>query len=263
MNGVAGWFEARGEIPLVRPSGILEYGPLSDDPERPDENFSADGIRGVAFALEYCDSRGWVSTRTIRCLGLDPRGPAHLKAFCNVRGTSRSFRIDRIIAIAELRSGRILSGEAHVGLLAPYLDDPADHRVAAMRELHSVARDGVFALLQLAMPEGRLEEKAREIVLAYVKGEADVTQCPLPPADAVELWIDNLAPPLDAVVSAVNNLLAEKDKFVRLLPWLLKVMRTRDDFPVQEQSVRQLIAEVRLHFRRKLMDWPAHARATR
>jgi hypothetical protein len=263
MNGVSGWFEARGEIPLLRPPGLREYGPLSDDPDRPDEDFSAEDVRGVAFALEYCDSRGWVSTRTIRCLGLDLRGPAHLKAFCSVRGTTRTFRVDRIISIAELRSGRILSGEAHIDLLAPYLAHPVDHRVAPLRELQSMTRNGVFALLQLAMPEGRLHDKARDIVLAYVKSEAEAAGRPLPPAGLIDLWIDNLAPPLDAVVAAVNQLLAEKEQFVRLLPWLLKVMRTRDDFAVQEESVRELIAEVRQHFRRKLRDWPAHVRASR
>lgn len=262
MNGVAGWFEARGEVPLVAPARLREYGPLSDDPDRADEDFSNGAVRGVAFALEYCDSRGWVSTRTIRCLGLDPNAPMCLKAFCNVRGTSRTFRIDRIISIVDLRSGRILAGDEHVALLAPYLQDAStDPATEAMRDLQRVAQDGVFALLQLAMTDGALGEKAREIVLDYVKAEAETAQIPLPQAERVELWIDNLAPPLDCVVDAVHRLLGEKDKFVRLLPWLLKLVRSRDDFAAQEQSVRDLIAEVRLHFRRKLMEWPAHSRA--
>lgn len=264
MTGVGGWFESRGEIPLVRPPRLRDYVPLSDEPERRDEDFSVDSIRGVAFALEYCDSRGWISTRTIRCLGLDPRPPANLKAFCQVCGTSRTFRIDRIISIMDLRSGRMLDGNAHAGLLAPYVPDTVwDAEVAAMRDLQVVARDGVFALLQLAMAEGRLDDKPRAIVLEYVRAEAEAARISLPPADQVELWIDNLAPPLDAVVSAVDRLLGERDKFVRLLPWLLKLVRTRDDFAAQEHSVRDLIAEVRLHFRRKLLDWPAHSRATR
>jgi hypothetical protein len=262
MNGVVGWFEARGEIPLVPPPRLRDYCPLSDDPERPHETVSGDPTRGLAFALEYCDSRGWASTRTVRCLGLDPGPPSYLQAYCNVRGTSRSFRIDRIISIMDLRSGRILAGDEHVALLAPYLQSgSADPSVAAMQGLHNVARDGVFALLQLGMPEGRLDDNARAIVLDYVRAEADTGRVPLPPSQRVELWIDNLAPPLDAVTDAVHRMLAEKDKFVRLLPWLLKLVRTRDDFAAQEQSVRELIAEVRLHFRRKMLDWPAHSRA--
>src|SRR5687768_18507889 len=110
MDGVAGWFEKRGEIPLASPRGVREYGPISDDPERPDDHFPSDDIRGLAFALEYCDARGWASTRTIRCLGLDPRYPAALKAYCNVRHTTRAFRVDRIISIANYRTGRVLTG---------------------------------------------------------------------------------------------------------------------------------------------------------
>lgn len=262
MTGVAGWFETRGEVPLVRPAGLRDYGPLADDPDRPEENFSESSIRGVAFAMEYCDSRGWMSTRTIRCLGLDPRAPACIRAFCSVRETTRTFRIDRIISILNLRSGRILPGEAHVELLTPYLapaDSAGPH--SPMVEVHRIARNGVFALLHLAMPQGVLGDKARRIVLDYIEAEAGELGCPLPAADSLELWIDNLAPPMEAVVQSVDELLAEKDKFVRLLPWLLKVVRTQHDFAVQEEAVRQLIAEVRLHFRRKLLDWPADRRA--
>jgi hypothetical protein len=265
MDGVAGWFEARGEIPLVRPAGLRDYGPLADDPEPPEADFSDTAIRGVAFALEYCDSRGWMSTRTIRCLGLHRRGPPCIKAFCSVREAARSFRVDRIISIMDLRSGGLLPGDAHVELLAPYVAHPqsTDPSTAELIEVHKVARNGVFALLQLAMADGTLGNRERAIVLDYVRAEAAAAGCPLPASQSVELWIDNLAPPLDSVVGAVNELLAEKDKFVRLLPWLLKLLRVQDDFAAQEESVRELIAAVRLHFRRKLLDRPAGIRAAR
>ena len=264
MDGVAGWFEKRGEIPLASPRGVREYGPISDDPERPDDHFPSDDIRGLAFALEYCDARGWASTRTIRCLGLDPRYPAALKAYCNVRHTTRAFRVDRIISIANYRTGRVLTGAEHVALLSPYL--PAEQLDAAMRaecNLRRATKDGVFALLQIAMADGKLDEKAQAIVIDYVRAEAEAMQCDLSSYETVELWVDNLAPPLESVVSAITNLLDTKDKFVRLLPWLLKVARTRDSFAEQEQSVRELIGEVRLHFRRKLLEWPSTFRASR
>lgn len=263
MDGVAGWFERRGEIPLVPPLGLREYGPVSDDPDHPDESFVEESVRGAAFALEYCDTHGWASTRTVRCLAADTRGPGFLKAFCNVRRTNWTFRIDRIISILDLRSGRVLSADEHLALLALHLpSDQADASVLALRQVENVARDGVFALLQLAMPEGRLPAKARDIVIDYVRAEAGAAGCDLPSARTVSLWIDNLAPPLDAVVASVTKLLDEKDKFVRLLPWLLKVVRSQDSFAVQEESVRDLIAEIRQHFRRRLTEWPAHRRAT-
>jgi hypothetical protein len=264
MDGVRGWFERRGEIPLVPPPRLREYVPLADDPDRQGANFHAEDIGGITFALEYCDSRGWVSMRTIRCLAIDPRSPVTLKAYCNVRRTVRSFRFDRIVAIGDLRSGRVLTGEQHAWLLGPYLaEDKTDPRMRMITDLRTASRDGVFALLQLAMPDGRLGEKARAIILDYVKAEAEATQCRMPAAEAVELWVDNLSPPLETVVASITSLLANKDKVARLLPWLLKVMRSMDNYLGEETSVRELMAAVRTHYHRDLAGQAAPHRALR
>lgn len=263
MHGVAAWFAARGEVPLLAPPRFRGYGPLADDPDLPDADFSADEIRGVSFGLEYCDSRGWVSTRTIRCLGLDPTAPARLKAFCNVRGTTRTFRLDRIVSLVDLRTGGILTGEAHRQLLAPYLpEQEADAFGQAMRDLHAATRDGVLALLHLAMPEGRLGDHAREIVLDYIEAEAGAAACPLPPVRAVELWIDNLSPPADAVTDAVVRLAWDKDRLVRLLPSILSIVRTHRSL-IQEEALRGLLREIRKHHRRQVLEQPFPLRAVR
>jgi hypothetical protein len=262
MSGVSAWFAERGEIPLVVPFRLREYAPLSDDPDRPASEFPSEAICGAAFTIEYCDSRGWVSTRTIRCERMDPQPPATIQAFCHVRGTSRTFRLDRIISIVGLRNGAILSGEAHVQLLAPYLRGArSDPQTQALCRLQDAARDGVFALLQIAMPDGHLSDGARAIVLDYVVAEAGSTGCPLPPIAAVELWVDNLAPPLAAVTAAVERLLTDKAKLVRLLPWLLKIARDGDGAASQEPSLRELIEAIRTHYRRKPMEVSAQIRA--
>ncbi|HUG62719.1 MAG TPA: hypothetical protein VMP03_12785, partial [Methylomirabilota bacterium] len=51
-------------------------------------------------------------------------------------------------------------------------------------------------------------------------------------------------------------LLDDKDKFTRLLPSLLRVMRSRDSFADEEESFRELMAEVRQHFRSSVNDLP-------
>jgi hypothetical protein len=250
MEGVVRWFERRGEIPLVPPLSLREYGSLTDDPDRFGGGYSTAGIRGVAFAIEYLESRGWTSIRTIRCLGIDTRHPASLTAYCHVRDQVCKFRIDRIISIMGLRSGRIVSSDEHVSLLAPYLpNDEREPYISAFVDFQNATRDGVFALLQLAMIDGRLSDESRDMVLDYLKAEADALAIQLPAFELIELWIDNLAPQRDAVVAAVTKLLGEKDKFARLLPWLLKVVRSQEAFPRPEESVRELIAAVRTHFR--------------
>jgi hypothetical protein len=265
MGGVAQWFERQGEIPLTRPPAFREYVPVADDPDRPDHEFEDRAIRGLAFALEYCDLHGWVSSRTIRCLALNPAKPACLKAYCNVRGATGTFRLDRIVAITHLRTGQILTGKQHVALLAPYLpgetDDP---ELASLCALQPEVKDGVFALLHLAMAEGKLRLRSRQIVLDYVRAEADAMRHPLIPSDTIGFWIDNLSPPLDAVVASVEHLLTQKEKLTRLLPWLLKVVRSWDSSHIPEERVLELIEEIRQHFRKEPpLDTPANIRARR
>ena len=263
MDGVVRWFERRGEIALVPPARLREYAAITDDPDKFGGGYSVEGIRGVAFAIEYCDSHGFASIRTIRCLGIDTRHPASLTAYCHVREKICKFRIDRIISIMDLRSGRIVSSDEHLALLAPYLpDEQPEPYLRALTNLQDATRDGVFALLQLGFANGRLADKPRAVVLDYVKAEAAARGLPLPAPELVALWIDNLAPQRDVVAAAVERLLGSKDRFVRLLPWLLKVTRSNDAFVEQEEALRQLIDEVRAHFRDKLDGLSSPLRAS-
>jgi len=78
----------------------------------------------------------------------------------------------------------------------------------------------------------------------------------MPPRRYVKLWIDNLSPPLDAVIDSVTSLLDDKDRFSRLLPSLLRVARSRDSFAEEEDAFRELMTEVRRHFRSSVIDLP-------
>jgi hypothetical protein len=261
MQGVIGWFSRSGEVPLVPPPRVREYAPIDDDPDG-DHDFANRAIRGAAFTLEYCDSRGWASTRTVRCIAVDPVHPACLRAFCHVRQEERTFRIDRIISIAELRTGRIVSSDEMEALLAPGLPaGQTDPDIVTLIDVQAATHDGVHALLQLAMPQGRLSSLVRGIVLDYVRAEARARHAALP-RRYLDLWIDNLAPTLDMVRLSVANLLEDKDKFARLLPFLLKVARAQDPLRAHEDSLRELIAEVRRHIERKPLTWSRDLRAT-
>ncbi len=263
MQGVVGWFAGFGEIPLAPPPRLREYAPLDDDPDG-HGNFTDEKICGVAFAMEYCDGRGWASTRTVRCLASDPTHPARIRAFCHVRQAERTFRADRIISIADLRTGQILSGDAHANLLAPYLgqEDEPDRHMTALLEAQDVARDGVFALLQLAMPAGRLGYTARMAVIQYIRQEVEAHGRKPPFGGHLELWVDNLAPPLELVLGSVRNLLQDREKFARVLPFALKVLRARGRTAEGEEALRELIAVVREHFRHQPIEWSRDLRAT-
>jgi hypothetical protein len=261
-EGVISWFEKRGEIPLVPPFSVREYAPLIDEPDRFAGGYSTEGIWGVAFAAEYVDSRGWTSISTIRCLGVDTRHPASIAAFCHARERVGKFRVDRIISIRTLRSGRLLNSDEHVTLLAPYLPQEApDPWLCTLVDVQNATRDGVYGLLQLAMLDGRLGEEPRQAIFGYVMEEAKLRGLEAPAPDLLALWIDNLSPPLDAVAISVARVLEDKDKFARLLPRLLDVARSTTGFPNPDESLRSLIAAVRAHFRTSPNDQPVSVRA--
>jgi hypothetical protein len=46
--------------------------------------------------------------------------------------------------------------------------------------------------------------------------------------------------------------MTDKDRIARLLPWLLKLMRSFDFYAGEEASIRELMNAVRLHFRGSL-----------
>jgi hypothetical protein len=261
MGGVVRWFEKRGEIPLVAPPGLREYEPLVDDIDRLEPDFTNTSVSGLAFGLEYCDSRGWLSVRTIRCLAIDARSPALIHAYCRVVKATRTFRVDRIISITEQRTGRLLSSDEHVALLAPYLpQEKLLPETRALVELQQATLDGVYALLQVAMAEGRIGDNARRVIVDHVNAEAKALRYPMPSAEIVGLWLDNLAPSLDSVMSAVERLLEDRERLARLLPWLLKLVRSEESLTGQEESLRDLFAEIRAHFRHRLPDRPLSRR---
>jgi hypothetical protein len=251
MGGVFEWFERLGEIPLLPPPGVREYCPLTDERSRPLDASFNDSIRGVACGIEYCDAHGWLSARTVRLLAVDPCHPAFLSAYCHASGETMSFRVDRIISLLDFRSGRMLSSDEHLWLFEPYLAtaDQASAELIDLVGVQEATRDGVFALLQVAMIDGILGDAARDLVLGYVEDEARISGCRLPPAHRAELWIDNLAPSLHHVVDAVGALLQDRARFARLLPWLLKVTRQQDALADPEMELRTLFADLRRHFR--------------
>jgi hypothetical protein len=262
MDAVVRWFEKRGGIPLLTPPRFREYASLTDDPDKFGGGYSIEGIRGVAFGIEYCDSHGWTSTRTIRCLGVDARHPASITAYCHVRDRICRFRIDRIISITDLRSGRILSTDEHLSLIGAFLpQEGSESYLNNLTNVQTATRDGVFALLQICMSDGRLADAPRAVIQSYVRGEAGALGLKLPALELIELWIDNLAPSLDTTSAAVKRVLENKARFSRLLPWVMKIVRCQPDFPEQEASLRQLMADVREHFRDSGRELPQGLRA--
>ena len=60
---------------------------------------------GSSYFIEYADAAGNKTERIVKVSGVDS---AYLQGFCKMRRGGRTFRIDRIISLADLSTGEIL-----------------------------------------------------------------------------------------------------------------------------------------------------------
>ena len=246
---VAAWFEKRLTATLATPPRFREYAPLSDDPDYPAANYTVSYVTGTTMGIEYLDLRGWLSTRTIRCVAIDPAHPGFLKAYCNVRKTTRTFRLDRIISTTNLRTGSTAqSGGARVLFAPAYLRD--DQACRAFVDLVASTSPGVFVLLSLAMRNGWLSSDARDVILDHALAEAEHRGLALPPRDLVALWLENLCPSKEAALDAVGRILADMDGLKRLLPRILEISRTFSSAAQDYDALVELVKALRSFFRR-------------
>lgn len=249
-SAVTAWFESRTNVPLMPPPGFGEWAPNSDDGDPFDADFSRTDIAGLAFGMEYRDETGEASARAIRCLAIDPEGPGYIRAYCHYRRDRRTFRIDGIRSVVSLRSGAILSPEAAGLLLAPYeLPEALSAHQRTLATVVAAVKPGVSILLGLGMPEGRLYAEPRRAVLAYIMAEASALSLTLPHLEGIELFVDNLSPPHTAVAQASDEILADREKFARLLPYVMEIAKLTPHRNLRDANVAALIAAVREHYR--------------
>jgi hypothetical protein len=250
-NAVTQWFAERDEVPLVPPPRFYEYAPVLEESDCRGIPCTVDEISAIAFGLNYCDLRGWASTRTVRCIGIDAGPPETLWAYCAIRKTPWPFRLDRIISVANFRTGLILEADRLDQLLAA--DIPGAElrgRISDIASVRIACRDGVYVLMSLAMKKGRLSHEAREVVLNYVDDEIAASGLKLGRPGATRLWIDNLSPPRTAVISAIERLLLDKSKLTRVMSWSVRAMAAEGPLSATEEaSGRQLILAVRDYYR--------------
>ena len=249
-NAVTAWFESRTNVPLIPPPGFGEWAPDSDDGDPLDADFTRTEIAGLAFGMEYRDETGEASARTIRCLAIDPEGPGYIHAYCHYRRDRRTFCIDGIRSIVSLRSGAILSPEAAGLLLAPYeLPEALSAHQRTLASVVAAVKPGVSILLGLAMPEGRLYAEPRRAALAYIMAEAEALSLTLPHLEGLELFLDNLSPPHTVVAQASDDLLSDRAKFARLLPYVMEIAKLTPHRQLRDANLGALITAVREHFR--------------
>lgn len=73
-------------------------------------DFDCGPISGYSLILCYQDARGQASERRVTCQRLEIAGGfTYLRAHCHERNARRQFRLDRILTVADLHTGEIMS----------------------------------------------------------------------------------------------------------------------------------------------------------
>lgn len=167
--GIEDWLAAHYGATIEPPPGRSSRGPASDAEVAESPPGSAIDLMGLTVHLTYVDAKGETSERTVQCRkAWVAAGSAYVGGVCALRGAYRSFRIDRIIEIADFTSGELIAPEVffeHIGL---YETEPAT--LAFMKEV----RLGLIVLMAIARSDGRLYSEEIEVALRWADHLADI-----------------------------------------------------------------------------------------
>lgn len=221
---VEAFFAGRPEPRLRALPGRRSYGPSRDDEfdQEEGEERNAD-LGGLSLHIVYRDASGATSQRTIRCHKLrTTQGVSYIDAYCLWRRAQRTFRLDRIANIFDYSTGEEL-GDVR-GFFAEQIGDDISPPVnpgakgserietrfkpaTSNPRIAAAFRDGARVLLFVAMSDGELHPRERELVVSYATDR--LSRIPQPPADAngiVTRWINNHVPTRASTLDAWRRL---------------------------------------------------------
>jgi tellurite resistance protein len=180
--------------------------------------FSTDSSRdkildGLRLWLKYVDTEGQASERWVQVYRIECRQFAdYLVAYCELRDDIRTFRLDRIVELADP------DGELHVpqDFFAPYISRPsrqsteADKHTPFGRALHVVDRlgDEMRLLAFVAEADGRFANKEANTVMRIVELRANDLGINLKKAELADLrrWLKSQKPDALTMTAAVSRM---------------------------------------------------------
>ncbi len=244
-------FKSRKDTPIVPPKGFVMAGPAVDaldDDQDWDDTRVAEDIDGLVMAVEYIDTGGELSSRMITCRAIKPEPPGYLRAFCHLRDTYCTFRIDRIKQIREIETSEILEGNEILSFLAPYIDFAVEKKKAEnQRNLQRHVGPAVRVLVYLAASDGHIHDTERRVIIDYVSSESQ-RLLPDQPFDrtATGRWIDHLKPSSSAAWNSVIRLADDEEQFTEFAKTMIELVQADGKIDADEAvATREIIAAVR------------------
>lgn len=205
------WFKGRKSNNHGKENFSTSDSDASDYETRDDtRNSRHDGWR---IHIEYADIEGALSARWVRVYRLETRQFAdYLVGHCELRGETRTFRLDRIKSLADA------NGELHEprDFFAPYLEYPAGRSAGADRHtpfgraLHIIDRigDEMRLLAFVAEADGKIGNKEANLIMRIVELRASDIGFELKKSEIVDLrrWMKLQRPDENTMHAAISRM---------------------------------------------------------
>jgi hypothetical protein len=205
-----------GERRIAPPVGFAQGGASVDSPDMDPQLDDADELgplTGVRLAIIYDDAKG---ERTQRFVVVDKAFHANgvwlLQAHCELRGSLRTFRVDRIREIIDTRTGevhekpaRFLSGLLLVARARGARRSP---RTNPTERLIAESEYGLTVLLYFAQTDRKLRRNERKILWNYLEWQQE--RCSIEGRVArrpLNSWMDALVPDTEQFTTSLGKLL--------------------------------------------------------
>lgn len=223
--------------PPAPPGLVLEI-PEEDDPDSVEVSADRGGVSAPLVIIEYRDSQGNFSRRRITLLAVEAGETAdYVRAFCHEREQYRSFRLDRILAVADAETGEYLSNTAFSELLAEFGPvDPVWTPPSPQDQAFDACRAGILVLMMIARTDGVFHPAERDIVREFIGAMCGDLRGYDP--EPIVAWASRQYPVPDRVARLLTRMV-ETDRDGSALPRLLDhaIRLARADGVVDDSEV--------------------------
>jgi WYL domain len=209
---VSTWSSIFSKLSRSDPEGFTNKGDFADDASASEDVQNDEKLNGCRVWIKYCNEAGEVSERWVQILRIESRLYAdYLFAHCELRDEIRSFRIDRIIEVADRY------GETHEPkeFFAPFISAP-QYRSAgpsrhssfgrALKILDLVGQE-LIILAFAAECDGKFVPREANLITSYAKIRCEELGLTMTEADSHDLrkWMKMQRPDIKNVINAVHQ----------------------------------------------------------
>jgi WYL domain len=241
---MSSWPELFSLLGRADPTGFNNSGGFEGELDQNFQTNSDDTLRGARVWIAYSDSQGARSERWVKISLVEARQDAdYLYGHCELRGAKRSFRIDRILEIADSY------GEVHEprNFFEPFISTPVgrsagtarNSTLGQARKIINLVGHELSVLAFAAECDGKFVPREANLIVSYVALRCKDFGLNINDADIANLkkWIKLLRPDAHDLKAAIRNIAAKGETTARELVELTDLVFEADSKIKHEEKV--------------------------